>query len=631
MTGSKTIGGLGRAARYRPTCRRGKMALASLAVWPEEMPYQVLIESRSGTAMKQTDKLGALRHTAEHVLHCATQNLYPRLKKAMGPATKEGFYFDFDLDIKISEADFGKIEKEMQRLIDLNLPLRQEYLTLARAKKLFKNNPYKLDWLDRITDRGEKISIYRMGKADIDLCSGPHVKSTGEIKAFKLLSVAGAYWHGDAKNQMLTRIYGTAWPSQKELDEYLAKLELAKKNDHRKLGQQLEIFTISEAVGQGLILWLPKGQIIKDQLENWVRQTEKDWGYQHVTTPNIGKTKLYQTSGHLPYYKKDMYPVMKGEKGEEYILKPMNCPHHHQIFLAKKRSYKELPLRIAEFGTCYRFEASGELFGLMRVRGFTQNDAHIYCSEDQAVEEFVSVMKLHQYYYQQLGITKYHLELALRDPKNKTKYMGSDAMWDKAENLMRLAVKQVKIPMVTRIGNAAFYGPKIDFIIESTTGREFAISTNQIDLFMGTRFGLKYTDSDGKDKTPVIIHRAPLGSHERFIGFLIEHYGGAFPLWLAPVQVKVLPISEKQNEAAKKIVSELNNFRVELDDRSESLGAKIRDAESQKLPYLLILGDKEIAAKSVAVRQRGKKDLGQMTLKQFTDKIEKEIQEKTIQ
>jgi len=430
---------------------------------------------------------------------------------------------------------------------------------------------------------------------------------------------------------MLTRIYGTAWPSQKELDEYLAKLELAKKNDHRKLGQQLEIFTISEAVGQGLILWLPKGQIIKDQLENWVRQTEKDWGYQHVTTPNIGKTKLYQTSGHLPYYKKDMYPVMKGEKGEEYILKPMNCPHHHQIFLAKKRSYKELPLRIAEFGTCYRFEASGELFGLMRVRGFTQNDAHIYCSEDQAVEEFVSVMKLHQYYYQQLGITKYHLELALRDPKNKTKYMGSDAMWDKAENLMRLAVKQVKIPMVTRIGNAAFYGPKIDFIIESTTGREFAISTNQIDLFMGTRFGLKYTDSDGKDKTPVIIHRAPLGSHERFIGFLIEHYGGAFPLWLAPVQVKVLPISEKQNEAAKKIVSELNNFRVELDDRSESLGAKIRDAESQKLPYLLILGDKEIAAKSVAVRQRGKKDLGQMTLKQFTDKIEKEIQEKTIQ
>ncbi len=577
--------------------------------------------------MKQTDKLGALRHTAEHVLHCAMQNLYPVLKKAMGPATKEGFYFDFDLDQKISEADFPKIEAEMRRLINKDLTLKQEFLTIEAAKKIFKNNPYKLDWLERIKSRGEKISIYRMGDEDIDLCSGPHAKSTGAIKAFKLLSVAGAYWHGDEKNKMLTRIYGTAFASQKELDEYLAKLELAKKNDHRKLGAQLEIFTISEAVGQGLILWLPKGQIIKEQLENWARQTEKDWGYQHVTTPNIGKTELYQTSGHLPYYKKDMYPVMKGEKGEEYILKPMNCPHHHQIFLAKKRSYKELPLRIAEFGTCYRFEASGELFGLMRVRGFTQNDSHIYCSEAQAVDEFVSVMKLHQYYYKKLGITKYHLELALRDPKNKTKYMGSDSMWDKAENLMRLAVKQVKIPMVTEIGNAAFYGPKIDFIIESSIGREFAISTNQIDLFMGTRFGLKYTDSDGKYKTPVIIHRAPLGSHERFIGFLIEHYGGAFPVWLAPVQVKILPIADQQNQYAQKVLDSLkeSHLRAELDDRSESLGAKIRDAETQKVPYLIILGDKEVKAHQLAVRARGKGDLGQMTIDRFTDKIRHEI------
>jgi len=582
--------------------------------------------------MKQTDKLDLLRHSCAHLLAKAVLELYPGAHNAIGPAIQHGFYQDFDMGKhKISEVDLPKIEAKMKEILPTWKEFTYKKVTLAEAKKLFSHNPYKVEMATQFAGEGKKLTTNNPGDF-LDLCKMTHVANPSkEMRYFKLLSVAGAYWHGDAKNQMLTRIYGTAWPSQKELDEYLAKLELAKKNDHRKLGQQLEIFTISEAVGQGLILWLPKGQIIKDQLENWVRQTEKDWGYQHVTTPNIGKTKLYQTSGHLPYYKKDMYPVMKGEKGEEYILKPMNCPHHHQIFLAKKRSYKELPLRIAEFGTCYRFEASGELFGLMRVRGFTQNDAHIYCSEDQAVEEFVSVMKLHQYYYQQLGITKYHLELALRDPKNKTKYMGSDAMWDKAENLMRLAVKQVKIPMVTRIGNAAFYGPKIDFIIESTTGREFAISTNQIDLFMGTRFGLKYTDSDGKDKTPVIIHRAPLGSHERFIGFLIEHYGGAFPLWLAPVQVKVLPISEKQNEAAKKIVSELNNFRVELDDRSESLGAKIRDAESQKLPYLLILGDKEIAAKSVAVRQRGKKDLGQMTLKQFTDKIEKEIQEKTIQ
>ena len=327
--------------------------------------------------MKQTDNLGALRHTAEHVLHTAMQNLYPSLKKAMGPATAEGFYHDFDLTEKISTIDFPKIEAEMRRLINADLPLKQEYWTVAKAKKHWQKNPYKLDWVEQIQKRGEKVSAYRMGDKDLDLFSGPHVKSTGEIKAFKLLSVAGAYWHGDEKNKMLQRIYGTAFYTQKELDEYLAKLELAKKNDHRKLGAQLEIFTISEAVGPGLILWLPKGQIIKEGLENWARATEKEWGYQHVTTPSIGKTKLYQTSGHLPYYAKDMYPIMKAEKGEEYILKPMNCPHHHQIFLAKKRSYKELPLRLAEFGTCYSFEASGELLGMMRVRGFTQNDSQI--------------------------------------------------------------------------------------------------------------------------------------------------------------------------------------------------------------------------------------------------------------
>ena len=546
----------------------------------------------------------------------------------MGPATEDGFYFDFDLAEKISEADFPKIEKEIQKLIKADLPMKQEFLTLAQAKVMFKDNPYKLDWLDRITNRGEKISIYRTGEADVDLCKGPHVKSTGQIKAFKLLSVAGAYWHGDEKNKMLTRIYGTAFYSQEELNQYLHNLEEAKKYDHRKLGAQLEIFTISDAVGPGLILWLPKGQIIREQLENWARQTEKDWGYQHVTTPNIGKTKLYKTSGHLPYYKKDMYPVMKGKKGEEYILKPMNCPHHHQIFLAKKRSYKELPLRIAEFGTCYRFEASGELFGMMRVRGFTQNDAHIYCSEDRAVDEFVSVMKLHEYYYKKLGITKYHLELALRN-KNKSKYMGSDVMWQKAERMMRRAQKQVKIPMTVEYGNAAFYGPKIDFIIESSISRQFAISTNQIDLFMGTRFGLKYTDSNGKDKTPVIIHRAPLGSHERFVGFLIEHYAGAFPVWLAPVQAVIIPISQKQNAFARKLLKQLN-LRVELDDRSQSMQSRIRDAEMQKVPYLLILGDKELKSKKVAVRQRGGGDLGTMDISKFIDKITKEINAKIL-
>ncbi len=578
--------------------------------------------------MKQTDKLDLLRHSCAHLLAKAVLTLYPGAHNAIGPAVKNGFYQDFDMvKHKISEDDLPKIEAKMRQILPTWKKFTYQEVTLAEAKKLFKQNPYKVEMAIQFAGEGKKLTTNNPGDF-LDLCKMTHVANPAkEMQHFKLLSVAGAYWHGDAKNKMLTRIYGTVFPGQKELDEYLAKLELAKKNDHRKLGAQLEIFTISEAVGQGLILWLPKGQIIKEQLENWARQTEKDWGYQHVTTPNIGKTELYQTSGHLPYYKKDMYPVMKGEKGEEYILKPMNCPHHHQIFLAKKRSYKELPLRIAEFGTCYRFEASGELFGLMRVRGFTQNDSHIYCSEAQAVDEFVSVMKLHQYYYKKLGITKYHLELALRDPKNKTKYMGSDSMWDKAENLMRLAVKQVKIPMVTEIGNAAFYGPKIDFIIESSIGREFAISTNQIDLFMGTRFGLKYTDSDGKYKTPVIIHRAPLGSHERFIGFLIEHYGGAFPVWLAPVQVKILPIADQQNQYAQKVLDSLkeSHLRAELDDRSESLGAKIRDAETQKVPYLIILGDKEVKAHQLAVRARGKGDLGQMTIDRFTDKIRHEI------
>lgn len=579
--------------------------------------------------MKQDLEL--LRHSCAHLLAKAVKTLYPGAKNAIGPAVKNGFYQDFDMGRnKISAEDLPKIEAKMREILPAWKKFTYKQVTLAEAKKLFKDNPYKVEMASQFAEEGKKLTVNDPGDF-LDLCKMTHVDNPAqEMRHFKLLSVAGAYWHGDAKNKMLTRIYGTAFFSQKQLEEYLKKLERQKLNDHRKLGAQLEIFTTSGAVGPGLILWLPKGQIIKEQLENWARATEKDWGYQHVTTPSIGKTKLYLTSGHLPYYKNDMYPVMKGKQGEEYILKPMNCPHHHQIYLAKKRSYKDLPLRLAEFGTCYRFEASGELFGMMRVRGFTQNDAHIYCTEEQAVNEFVSVMKLHEFYYKQLGINNYHLELALRD-KNKSKYMGDDAMWVKAEEMMRRAQKRVKIPMTVEYGNAAFYGPKIDFIIESSVGREFAISTNQIDLFMGTRFGLKYVTSDGKYKTPVIIHRAPLGSHERFIGFLIEHWGGNFPIWLAPVQVKILPVSHKQNSAGKKILGRLKGFRAEVDDRPETLGAKIRDAEQQKVPYILVLGDKEVKENKVAVRERGRGDLGRMTLKRFTAKITKEIKEKTIQ
>ena len=431
---------------------------------------------------------------------------------------------------------------------------------------------------------------------------------------------------------MLARIYGTAWPTKEELDKYLRQQEEVKKRDHRKIGKELELFTISEEVGPGLVLWLPKGNIVKEELEKWEKETEEKWGYQRVTTPNITKAGLFYTSGHLPYYKGDMYPPMKLDDGEEYYLKPMNCPHHHMIYAAKPRSYRDLPLRLAEYGTVYRYESSGELFGLMRVRGMAQNDAHIYCTQEQAVDEFVDVMKLHEYYYRTLGITEYHLELALRDPKNKTKYHGDSEMWKLAEKLMRQAVAKVKIKMVEEEGSAAFYGPKIDFIVHSSVGRQFAVSTNQIDLYMGKRFNLKYTDASGKEQTPVIIHRAPLGSHERFIGFLIEHFGGAFPTWLAPVQVKILPVAERHIEYAKGVMDKLKqaNVRVELDDRNETLSAKIRDAQHEKVSYMLICGDKEMQTNTITERARSGKADGPFPIETFIGYIRKEIDEKVI-
>jgi threonyl-tRNA synthetase len=508
----------------------------------------------------------------------------------------------------------------------------REFITAKKARNIFKDNPYKLEWVDEIEKRGEKVSLYKMAEEEVDLCSGPHAESTGQIKAFKLLFVAGAYWHGDEKKKMLTRIYGTAFPSQKELEEFLKMKNEAENRDHRKIGEELELFAVNEDVGRGLILWLPKGNIIKEELENWAKQTEKKWNYQRVTTPNITKSGLYYTSGHLPYYQKDMYPPMKLDDGEEYYLKPMNCPHHHMIYKSRMRSYKELPLRLAEYGTCYRYEASGELFGMMRVRGFTQNDSHIYCTVEQAVDEFLDVMKLHEYYYQSLGINKYHLELALRDPNNKEKYHGDEKMWNLAEELMRKAVEKTNIKMVTQIGNAAFYGPKIDFIVHAVTGREFAVSTNQIDLFMGKRFGLDYVDQNGKTQTPVIIHRAPLGSHERFIGFLIEQFGGAFPLWLSPIQIKLVPISDRHVDFAEKIKNILaeENLRVEIDNRAETMQSKIRDAQNQKIPYMLIFGDREINQNKIAVRTRGEGDIGQMAVGEFKKRVLEEIETKSL-
>lgn len=579
------------------------------------------------------NNLDNLRHSTSHLLAAAVTAIWPKAKPTLGPPIDDGFYYDFDFGkIKISEEDFPKIEAEMAKILSGWNSFKKEEVSTAEAKKRFKGNPYKQELIAEISKAGQKLTLFTSGDF-IDLCRGGHIENPNkQIKFFKLLSVAGAYWRGDEKNQMLTRIYGTVFPSQKELDEYLNNLELAKARDHRKLGKELELFTISEEVGPGLVLWLPKGNIVKEEIEAWAKKIEKDWGYQRVTTPNITKSGLYYTSGHLPYYKDDMYPPMKLKDGEEYYLKPMNCPHHHMVFASKIRSYKELPLRLAEYGTCYRYEASGELFGLLRVRGFAQNDAHIYCTEEQAVDEFISVMKLHEYYYKTLGITEYHLVLSLRDPKNKKKYHGDESMWKKAEALMRKAASRVKIPMVEDVGSAAFYGPKIDFVIRSSIGREFGISTNQIDLFMGKRFKLAYVDAKGNKKTPVIIHRAPLGSHERFIGFLIEHWGGAFPTWLAPVQVKILPITDKNLKYAKAVADVLSKeeIRWELDERAETLQAKIRDAQLAKVPYMLILGGKEEQGSSVAVRKRSGKDLGAVPLNKFVSEIKEEIGSKSI-
>lgn len=582
----------------------------------------------------ESDKksLDNLRHSCAHLLAAAVMELWSNAKRAIGPAIENGFYFDFDFGVtKISEEDFPKIEAKMHEILKSWESFERHELSAEEAKKEYPNNSYKHELIDEFSKDGQKISFYKSGNY-WDLCKGGHVDNPKEaLKHFKLLSIAGAYWRGNEKNPMLTRIYGTCFPTQKELDEYLAMQEEAKKRDHRKLGEQLELFIISEEVGKGLILWLPKGNIIKEELESWVKQTETEWGYQRVTTPNITKAGLYYTSGHLPYYKNDMYPPMKLDNGEEYYLKPMNCPHHHMIYKARQRSYRELPLRLAEFGTCYRYEASGELFGLMRVRGFTQNDAHIYCSVDQAVEEFVNVMKLHEYYYQKLGITEYHLELSLRDPKKTDKYHGNDKMWELAEELMRKAVSKTDIRMVEEVGSAAFYGPKIDFIVKSSIGREFAVSTNQIDLYMGERFALRYRDNDGTEKTPVIIHRAPLGSHERFIGFLIEHFGGAFPVWLSPVQVALLPIADRHRDYAQSIFEQLQakKIRVELNDKQETLQTKIRDATLQKVPYIGIIGDKEVEKKTViSLRTRDGQDMGQMTTTSFLQKIQDDIDKK---
>ena len=583
--------------------------------------------------MSNDNSLQNLRHSLAHLLAAAVLELYPSTKQAIGPAIENGFYYDFDFEHPISENDLAKIEEKMKGILKTWISFEGKEVSEKEAKEFFSENPYKLELIDEIVSKGEKLMLYQSGDY-VDLCRGGHVKNTKDIKpdAFKLTHIAGAYWRGDEKNKMLTRIYGAAFESKEELEKHLEFLEEAKKRDHRVLGKQLEIFTFADEVGQGLPLWLPKGTVVREELEKWAKETEEKWGYKRVATPHITKEDLYHISGHLPYYADDMYSPIDIE-GAKYYLKPMNCPHHHMIYKSAPRSYRDLPLRLTEYGQLYRFELSGVLHGLMRVRGFCQNDAHIYLAEKDVVEEFVKVMELHRYYYDRLGITNFQVKLGLRDPKNlRKKYHGDDAMWAKAEKLTREGLEKAGIQYTEDFGGAAHYGPKGDVIITSVIGKEYAIGTVQVDLYMPERFDLTFTNENGERERPAIIHRAPLGSHERMIGFLLEHFAGAFPVWLAPVQVAVLPVSEKQLDYGTEILKFLKelNVRVEMPDVDETLGKRIRTAEMAKVPYILVVGDTEKNERTVTVRKRATDEQKTENIESFMDRLSHEIKEKVL-
>lgn len=569
-------------------------------------------------------------HSSAHLMAEAVESLFPGVKFWVGPPVENGFYYDMDLgDRKITEEDLALLEKKMNELARQNNTYIRKEVPKAEAIKYFtdKGDEYKLDLLQNLND-GE-ISFYSQGNFT-DLCRGPHIPATGIIKAIKLTNIAGAYWKGDEKNKQLTRIYGVTFPSQKELDAYLQMLEEAKKRDHRKLGKELSIYTMDDDVGPGLIMWMPNGTIIIEELEKLAKETESDAGYKRVVTPHIAKESMYLTSGHLPYYAESMYPPMEMD-GEKYYMKSMNCPHHHKIFAAEPKSYRDLPYRIAEYGTVYRYEQSGELFGLMRVRCLHMNDAHIYCTRAQFEEEFRAVNDMYQKYFKIFGIDKYVMRLSLHSPdKLGKKYVNRPELWKETEDMVRQVLINSKIPYVEVKDEAAFYGPKIDVQIYSVIGREFTLATNQVDFSQGLSFKLHYTTADNNTETPLIIHRAPLGTHERFIGFLLEHYAGKFPTWLAPVQVKVLPISDKFLDYAKTVQKKLKkaDIRAEVDDRNEKIGKKIRETELQKVPYMLVVGEKEMNEEKVAVRRQGKGDAGVKGIDEFISEISAEIKER---
>jgi len=585
---------------------------------------------KRGLFIMENQQIEKIRHSLSHIMAAAVLDLYPKAKLGIGPAIENGFYYDFELRGVQNSAnlDLAKIEEKMREIISQNLKFEKKNMPKRNAKKIFALQPYKLELIKDLP--GETVSLYYTDEF-VDLCKGPHVKNTKEInpKTFKLSKTAGAYWKGDEKNKMLTRIYGLAFETEKELQDYLAMIAEAERRDHRKLGESLDLFTFSELVGPGLPLYTFKGTTILNEIKNYSNELQKEIGYQEVQTPSMNRAELFKVSGHYDKYKDDMFTVHSHYTKEQYFLKPMNCPQHTQIFASKPRSYKDLPIRIADFSQLHRDEKTGELSGLTRLRGFRQDDGHSFCREDQIKDEFKSVLSAVEKAMKTYGMN-YKVRLSLWDPKQPEKYLGDAKTWKKAQQMLEEILVENKIEYFKAVGEAAIYGPKMDLISRDSLGREWQISTIQLDLIMPQRFGLKYIDSDGKEKTPVMVHRAIVGSPERFFGILIEHYAGVFPLWLAPVQVAIIPISEKHIEYAKIVSEELrkNNIRIEIRNENETLGKKIREAEMQKIPYLVILGDKEIASNALAVRARGKSDLGQMQINVFIDKIKEEINNK---
>ncbi len=574
----------------------------------------------------------AFWHSSAHLLAEALQQLYPGVKFGIGPAIENGFYYDIDPgEHEITAADFPKIEQKMLELARTKQPIVRKEISKADALKMFgdRGEEYKCELISELEDG--TITTYTQGEFT-DLCRGPHIPTTAPIKAAKVMSLAGAYWRGDEKRNQLVRVYGITFPKQKMLDEYLALLEEAKKRDHRKLGKEMELFTFSQNVGAGLPLWLPKGAALRDRLEQFLRKIQKRYGYLQVITPHIGNKNLYVTSGHYAKYGKDSFqPIHTPEEGEEYLLKPMNCPHHCEIYRSSPRSYRDLPMRLAEFGTVYRYEQSGELHGLTRVRGFTQDDAHIFCAPEQIKEEFLKVMDIIFYIFKALNFDNYEAQISLRDPNNKQKYIGSDENWHLAEQAIIEACQEKGLKARTELGEAAFYGPKLDFMVKDALGRRWQLGTIQVDYNLPERFQLEYTGSDNQKHRPVMIHRAPFGSMERFVAVLLEHTAGRFPLWLTPDQAIVLPISEKFNDYAHEVARQLDeaDVRVTVDDRNEKIGKKIRDNELRRIPYMLVLGEKEAENGTISVRKQGEGDKGTMKIATFAELLADEVKNMT--